>query len=218
MCPGTQDYAQNVDTAKQLLSDAGFDASQPIQIITYYNDQLSQDVLLTIQQFMADVGVTIEIRALDVPTYNQVMPDPTQWDITFAGTANGPEPDIISSGMETGEPRNFYGINDSELDQLWGEGRSTVDPDARAQVYQQICKIMNDKVYWATLWVPTRFGAVATSVQDFVWVPAPGGGRYYDQAELWSLAPRSRRSSIERGAHSGAPRSVPRFARFPGSW
>lgn len=185
---GLNDYAQNVDTAKQLLSDAGFDTSQPVEIVTYYADQLSQDVLLTIQQFMADAGVTIKIRALDVPTYNQVMPDPTQWDITFAGAANGPEPDVISSSMETGEPRNFYGISDPELDQLWADGRSTVDPDARAKVYQQACQIMNDKVYWATMWVPTRFGAVSTSVENFVWVPAPGGGRYYDQAELWSLA------------------------------
>lgn len=185
---GLNDYAQNVDTAKQLLSDAGFDASQPIEIVTYYADQLSQDVLLTIQQFMADVGVTINIRALDVPTYNQVMPDPSQWDITFAGTANGPEPDVIASLVMPGQPRNFYGIDDADLTSLYLEGRSTVDTDARAKIYQETCKVMNDQVYWATLWVGTRFGGVANSVENFVWVPAPGGGRYYDQAELWSLA------------------------------
>ena len=49
-------------------------------------------------------------------------------------------------------------------------------------------QIMNEQVYWAPLWVPTRFGGVSTGVENFVWVPAPGGGRYYDQAELWSLA------------------------------
>lgn len=185
---GLNDYAQNVDTAKQLLSEAGFDASQPVEIATYYADQLSQDVLLTIQQFMADVGVTIDIRAVDVPTFNQILPDPAQWDMLYAGAANGPEPDVISTGMETGSPRNSYGISDPTLDQLWADGRSTVDPEARAKIYQDACQIMNEQVYWAPMWVTTRFGGVATSVENFVWVPAPGGGRYYDQAELWSIA------------------------------
>lgn len=185
---GLNDYAQNVDTAKQLLSDAGFDTSQPVEILTYYADQLSSDVLVTIQQFMADAGVTINIRAVDTPTFNQVAPDPTQWDIVFAGAANGPDPDVISSSTATGSQRNWYGINDADLDKLYADGRSTVDPDARAKVYQDACALMNEKVYWAPLWVPSRFGGVANSVENFVWVPAPGGGRYYDQAELWSLA------------------------------
>lgn len=185
---GLNDYAQNVDTAKQLLTDAGFDASKPVEIVTYYNDQLSQDVLLTIQQFMADAGVTVDIRAVDVPTFNQISPDPKAWTMMFAGAANGPEPDVISTGLETGQPNNNYGVSDPDLDKLWAEGRSTVDPDARAKIYQEACKIINDKVYWATMWVPTRFGGVSTSIENFVWVPAPGGGRYYDQAELWSLA------------------------------
>ncbi|MEZ4531829.1 MAG: ABC transporter substrate-binding protein [Thermomicrobiales bacterium] len=189
---GLNDYAQNVDTAKQLLSDAGFDASQPVEILTYYADQLSQDVLVTIQQFMADVGVQVEIRAVDVPTYNQVSPDPAQWDVVFAGAANGPDPDVLSTHFESIEANpnvlNRSGIKDAQLDELFAKGRSTVDPDARAEIYQQICTIMNEQVYWAPLWVPTRFGGVSNTVENFVWVPAPGGGRYYDQAELWSLA------------------------------
>jgi peptide/nickel transport system substrate-binding protein len=189
---GLNDYAQNVETATQLLTDAGFDTSQPVEILTYYADQLSTDVLVTIQQFMADAGVTVEIRAVDVPTYNQVSPDPEQWDITFAGAANGPDPDVLSTHWESIEANpsnlNRSGIKDAELDALFAEGRSTVDPEARAAVYQQICQIMNEQVYWAPLWVPTRFGGVSTGVENFVWVPAPGGGRYYDQAELWSLA------------------------------
>ncbi|MCO5220339.1 MAG: ABC transporter substrate-binding protein [Thermomicrobiales bacterium] len=189
---GLNDYAQDVEMASQLLSDAGFDASQPVEILTYYGDQLSQDVLVTIQQFMADAGVNVEIRVVDVPTYNQITPDPEQWDITFAGAANGPDPDVLSSHFESIESNpsvlNRSNIKDDQLDALFADGRSTVDTDARAEVYQQICQIMNDQVYWAPLWVATRFGGASDQIENFVWVPAPGGGRYYDQAELWSLA------------------------------
>jgi peptide/nickel transport system substrate-binding protein len=28
---------------------------------------------------------------------------------------------------------------------------------------------------------------VSKNVSNFVWTPAPGGGRYYDQVELWNI-------------------------------
>jgi len=184
-------YEQDVEMATSLLAEAGFDASQPIEIVTYYADQLSQDVLVTIQQFMADVGVTITLRTTDTPgTYNEVVADPAQWDVAYAGAANGPDPDVLSTHFQSKESNpsviNRSNIADPELDRLFAEGRETVDPDARATIYQQICTIMNDQAYWANLWVPTRFGGVSTTVENFVWTPAPGGGRYYDAAETWS--------------------------------
>ncbi len=184
-------YAQDVAMAQSLLTDAGFDTSQPVEILTYYADQLSQDVLVTVQQFMADAGVTIEIRSVDVPTYNQITPDPAQWDITYAGAANGPDPDVLSTHFESKEANpnvlNRSSIKDAELDALFAQGRSETDPAARAAAYQQICSIMNDQVYWAPMWVTTRFGGVSNAIENFVWTPAPGGGRYYDASETWSI-------------------------------
>ncbi len=189
---GTNDYAQDVAMAQQLLEEAGFDMGTPVEILTYYADQLSQDVLVTVQQFMSDVGVTVELRSVDVPTYNQISPDPEQWDITYAGAANGPDPDVLSTHFESVEANpnvlNRSNIKDAELDALFAEGRATVDPEARAAVYQQVCSIMNEQVYWAPMWVTTRFGGASTSIENFVWTPAPGGGRYYDASETWSLA------------------------------
>jgi hypothetical protein len=36
--------------------------------------------------------------------------------------------------------------------------------------------------------VPTRFGGASTGIGNFVWIPAPGGGRYYDAAETWTVS------------------------------
>jgi peptide/nickel transport system substrate-binding protein len=185
-------YEQDVDMARQLLEEAGFDGSEPIEIVTYYPDQLSQDVLVTIQQFLADVGVTIELRTVDVPTYNTIGPDPEQWDFTYAGAANGPDPDVMSTHFESkaANPnvRNWSSIENADLDALFAQGRSQTDADARATTYQEICTIMNQDLYWLPLWVTTRFGGYSTEIENFVWTPAPGGGRYYDAAETWSLA------------------------------
>ncbi|MGE3798031.1 MAG: ABC transporter substrate-binding protein, partial [Thermomicrobiales bacterium] len=84
-------YEQDVEMAQSLLAEAGFDTSQPLEIVTYYSDQLSQDVMVTVQQFLADVGVNVTLRTTDTPgTYNEVVADPAQWDINYFGAANGP--------------------------------------------------------------------------------------------------------------------------------
>ncbi len=186
-------YEYDVEMARSLLEEAGFDSSQPIEIVTYYADQLSQDVMITVQQFLADVGVTIELRTTDTPnTYNEVVADPAQWDMNYFGAANGPDPDVLSTHFESKEANpsviNRSGIANDELDALFDQGRQTVDPQARAEVYQQICSIMNSELYWIPMWVTQRFGGVSVTVENFVWTPAPGGGRYYDAAETWSLA------------------------------
>jgi peptide/nickel transport system substrate-binding protein len=185
-------YAPDPAKARALLEEAGFDSSQPVQELTYYQDQLSTDVLVTIQQMLADVGVTLELRAVDVPTYNDVASKPEGWDVTFAGAANGPDPDVMSTHFESKAQnpsvRNWSNIADAELDRLFIEGRAAIDPDQRAGVYQQVCKIMNEQVYWAPMWVSTRFGGASKAIGNFIWTPAPGGGRYYDAAETWTIS------------------------------
>jgi peptide/nickel transport system substrate-binding protein len=185
------DYTYDPEMARQLLASAGWDGSQAVEIVTYYQDQLSTDVLTTVQQMMAEVGVTIILRAVDVPTYLELAPDPARWETTFGGAPNGPDPDVMSTQFESKEAnpsvRNWSGIKDPQLDALFAQGRRQTEAAGRAETYRQICTIMNEQVYWAPLWVTTRFGGASTGIQHFVWTPAPGGGRYYDAAETWTI-------------------------------
>ncbi len=52
-------FERNVEEAKRLLDEAGFDYSQTIDIAYYYDDQTTADAMAMLKQNFADAGVTV---------------------------------------------------------------------------------------------------------------------------------------------------------------
>ena len=188
---GLKPYAFDPDRARELLEEANWDEikGEPIEIVTYYDDQLTNDILVTMQQFLADVGIEVTIRTVDVPTFGELM-NGTDWSIFYGGGANGPDPDVTRpyfTGPVPPEGVNRVRLESPEMEDLYARARQETDPAARAEIYQQACAWQNENLPWGFMWVTERYGGVSTQVENFVWTPAPGGGRYYDAAETWSL-------------------------------
>jgi peptide/nickel transport system substrate-binding protein len=187
-------YEPNVETARQLLAEANWEEikGEPLEILTYYTDQLSADVLVTMQQMLAEAGIEATLRSVDVPTFNQIMSTPEEWIIFYGGGANGPDPDVMATNyISTLTPPDGFNrtyVNIPELDELYLEGRTISDPEERAAVYQEACRVLNEQVPWAYMWVGERYGATTDRVTNFTWTPAPGGGRYDQLAHEWTVA------------------------------
>lgn len=189
---GMTDYNYSPEKAKQLLAAAGWDKikGDPIEMLYYYNDQLSADVMVAVQQMLAAVGIDARPRKVDVPTFNQITAG-ENFVMAYAGAGNGPEPDILIVNLDSNsvppKGNNRFRVNVPGLDNLFVKGQTTTSSTARAKVYQDICQLTNEYLPWGSLWIAKRFGSVSRNVQNFVWTPAPGGGRYYDQAEKWDI-------------------------------
>ena len=158
-----------------------------IPLDTYYNDQLSQDVMTVMQQNLADIGIQVELMPLDGASWSARYYDNNESSMSFLGGANGADPNRAYQYFYSSSPGNTYNYSNPALDELLEAGRKEMDPDARTAIYQEACTILGQDQPWIFLWQTTRYSVVSTRISNFLFTPAAGGGSYYDQAELWDI-------------------------------
>ncbi|KKX33095.1 ABC transporter substrate-binding protein [Rhizobium sp. LC145] len=192
-------YAYDPEKAKQLLEEAGWaeiNGDKPITLLTYYTTPLAANVMAAVQAMLAQVGINVTPRAVDTPTYNSIVlnptPDVSQFQMVFAGLQNGPDPGSINVGLNEKQippaGPNVVRARMPDLTAALDAALGETDLSKRTERYQEVCKVMNSKLPWGTLWVANRYGVVSSKVKDFIWTPAPGGGPYQAHPEKWSLA------------------------------
>lgn len=191
-------YPYDPAQARQLLQDAGWDkinGSKPLAWLTYYNTPLVENLMAAMQAMLAEVGIHVVPRAVDVATYNGIVygrpPDLSQFPLVYAGAQNGPEPGAINMYINESQippnGANIMRIQDAALNAALNAGLSEPDDTRRIARFQDVARVFNRDLPWAPLWVGTRYGIIAADVANFVWTPAPSGGGYDQQAETWTF-------------------------------
>ncbi|MGA0361638.1 MAG: ABC transporter substrate-binding protein, partial [bacterium] len=95
--PGLPKYAYDPDKARQLLKEANWNSSQELDMVYYYSDQLTVDLMTAIQAYLSDVGVKMNFRKLEgdigaqlwtAPKDPKNGPSVVKWDLAYG--AHGP--------------------------------------------------------------------------------------------------------------------------------
>ncbi|MFT4726616.1 MAG: peptide/nickel transport system substrate-binding protein [Granulosicoccus sp.] len=92
---GLNAYKYDPDKARELLKDADWDKSQVLDVVYYYGDQLTADLMVAIQAYLSDVGIEMTYRKLegDVGEQLNVLPAPNsdtsavKWDMAYGAKA-----------------------------------------------------------------------------------------------------------------------------------
>lgn len=167
---GLEPYAFDVEKAKALLDEAGYDYDQTLQLGYYYTDQQTIDLMAIIQQMLAQVGIKVEPKLYegDLNTIMNGMPtsrdletgvSTVEWDILYAalGASNAHEYYTYYHG-ETGI-RNYAPIND-EVTAYIDEMIGTTDVAAQKAAYDKLEKFWNENMwevplYYQPVWIVT---------------------------------------------------------------
>lgn len=140
-----EDLAYNPERAKELMKEAGYEDGLDLKIMT--NDVPERiDIAILLQEQLKDIGINLSVDQLEWGTYLEAISN-GEHDLFILGWPNSVgDPDqglwpLFHSSMKgSGGNRAFF--DNEEVDALLEEGRQESNEEKRAEIYQEIDKIL----------------------------------------------------------------------------
>jgi peptide/nickel transport system substrate-binding protein len=153
--PDVVKYPYDAAKAASLLDEAGWALNGDTRekdgeraTFTCFNvagNTTRRSILETVQQYLADVGVALEIEEAPVATILEQLPKGEMDAAIFEWTYGTVEPDATQT-LKTGEVNNWSSFSNARVDELLAQGLLEVDPEKRAPIYKEIQAIVAEEV------------------------------------------------------------------------
>lgn len=144
-----KDYEYNLEKAKSLLSEAGYENGVKITATVSSADGNASKVFTAIQAQVKEAGIDLVIESLDAAAFNQKKKD---GEIQlYMGTWNGLYPDgdhfmyayLYSSNSKT----KSVNYNNPKFDEIMSKARVSNDEEQRAELYKEADAIATREDY-----------------------------------------------------------------------
>ena len=162
---GLNNYAYNPEKAKELLKEADWDSNYVLDVVYYYKDQLTVDLMSVIQQELAEVGMKANFRRLegDLAAQLWVKPDDpvngpasVKWDLAYAANAALAVHEYYNR-FKGGATSNSNQPTDEKLDELIAATNATADVDKQKAAFYELQKYFNEELFAIPLYYQQVF-------------------------------------------------------------
>jgi peptide/nickel transport system substrate-binding protein len=152
---GLEPYAFDPDRARELLADMGYTPNtEPYDFIYYYTDNVTAEVMVAIQAYLADVGINIAPRLLD-PAGIQAVYSDNAFQMGYFANGQGLDPSL-GRVLTTCGAQLALGYCNERVDELHALGVTVADRAERAVYYHEIAQILNEELQKGYLWYAAR--------------------------------------------------------------
>jgi peptide/nickel transport system substrate-binding protein len=159
------DFEFDVAKANQILDDAGYldtdgddvrempDGSRPLNFKLHWpSDSIdSPRTAELLTEMWKEVGVTLELQAVDPDALTAECCPAFDYDIMIWGWGSDPDPNLLLSVYSTGEIPNGYnetGYSNPAYDELHTQQGIELDPEKRREIIWQMQQIVFDDVVY----------------------------------------------------------------------
>ncbi len=160
-------YDRDLDRARELLTEAGYSDGFTMQIMPAIGFEETIRAAQIVQQQLAEIGVTVEIDAVEFGEWLQRQADGEYDAFMLSWLGLTDVEDYFYLQHRTGQTFNFTGYSNEEFDALVDEGRTIEDFDARYAVYEQANKILVDEAPYIYMYAKSEVKAWSPSVKGF---------------------------------------------------
>ena len=160
-------YDRDLDRARELLAEAGYADGFTMQMMPAIGFEETIRGAQIVQQQLAEIGVTVEIDAVEFGEWLQRQSDGEYDAFMLSWLGLTDVEDYFYLQHRTGQTFNFTGYSNPEFDALVDEGRTIEDFDERYAVYEQANQILVDDAPYIYMYAKSEVKAWSPRVQGF---------------------------------------------------
>jgi len=143
-------YEYSVQKANQLLDQAGLarGAGGTRYGLTFVFPPAYQRTAEVVRQNMAEVGVDVQLKGLEVNAANEQIFVKKDFDLGIGSYCGGPDPEVgvtrayVSTNIGPILYSNGAGYRNPRVDELFAEAATTVDQGQRTKLYAEVQDIL----------------------------------------------------------------------------
>jgi peptide/nickel transport system substrate-binding protein len=166
---GTKKYDYNLEKAKKLLKEAGWEDTDgdgildkdgkefEFSVLTNMGNRSREQTATIIQYRLKKIGIKMNIRVLEWSTFINEFIDKRRFETVILGWSIGIDPDqydIWHSSKTREKEFNFVSYSNPEVDELLEKGRRTFNIEERKKAYYRIQEILAEETPYIFLYVP----------------------------------------------------------------
>ena len=176
--PDVKAPMQNIQEAKKLLREAGYDDKHPLtfEIATSNASPIRPYAAEILQHQLKQAGVNVTLRVMEWQAFLNMVVFPRKFDTFLLGWGLSPTPDpYILWHSQSDKPGgfNFVGYHNKQIDAMIERSQEIIDRKVLGALWRKMFKIISDDNPYLFLYIPNSITAVNKDIKHIE--PALGG-------------------------------------------
>jgi peptide/nickel transport system substrate-binding protein len=145
---------QDLEKAKEYLEKAGYKDGLTVTFISY--DDESARTGAVIQDELSQIGITVEIQAMEFGAYVDKLFD-ADYEFGIIGLMSLTDPGYIYNFIHSESGMSIFHYATPELDKLLDDGKKELDEAKRNAIYKEMQEILRDEQVFVPLYAITQY-------------------------------------------------------------
>jgi len=162
---------QDINKAKELLSQAGFNDSNPFsfEVITNTGNDTRINAAQILQYQLAKAGIDMKIRVMEWQAFLNTVVHPRNFEAVILGWGLGLTPDAYSIWHSSNSKLggfNFVSYKNEKVDKLIEEGATTIDKKKLSSIYKELYRTISSDLPYLFLYIPNSISTVHKKIKN----------------------------------------------------
>ena len=164
-------YTRDVDRAKELLAEAGYDGS-PVTLTIDAAKGEHELIAVRVQSHLAEIGIPVEIEVLTAAVFAERKVGKQLQMFVDELLAWIDDPNYqLSLSLQSGVFGNYADYSNDRVDEIIRDGWAEKDPAARRAMFEEAQRLITDDAPWAFLAQPDYKIALRDNIGGFALYP-----------------------------------------------